>query len=261
MEIRKRIFEIVKLDEENTLTSIIYHRVMQLAIVLSIIPLMFRQQNVGFVVIDITVTVLFITDYLLRWMTADMRSKHKGWKAFALYPFTLIAIVDLLTILPVITYFNNSLRVLRVWRLLRLLRIMKIFKYFAPLQIVLAVFRKKASVLLTVVGFSVFYIFITALVMFNVETSTDPQTGQVFFHDFFDALYWSTCTLTTVGYGDIYPTSNVGRSVSMLSSLVGIAIIALPSGIITAGYMEEVHERRRRKEKKKQERQSRKQAS
>ena len=241
---RQKIFEIIERDENDNLISKLYDRIMQLAIFVSIIPLMFRGQNVIFTTIESVVTILFVTDYLLRWLTSDLRSKKKGIWAFVLYPFTLIAIIDLLTILPAISYVNDSLRVLRTWRLLRILRIAKVFKYYEPLQIVMEVFRKKAPVLLTVVGFALFYIFVTALFMFNVEQSVNPKTGELFFDDFFDALYWSTCTLTTVGYGDIYPISDIGRIVSMISALVGIAIIALPSGIITAGYMEEVQERK-----------------
>ena len=241
---RQKIFEIIERDENDNLISKLYDRIMQLAIFVSIIPLMFRGQNVIFTTIESVVTILFVIDYLLRWLTADLRSKKKGIWAFVLYPFTLIAIIDLLTILPAISYVNDSLRVLRTWRLLRILRIAKVFKYYEPLQIVMEVFRKKAPVLLTVVGFALFYIFVTALFMFNVEQSVNPKTGELFFDDFFDALYWSTCTLTTVGYGDIYPISDIGRIVSMISALVGIAIIALPSGIITAGYMEEVQERK-----------------
>ena len=244
---RQKIFEIIERDENDNLISKLYDRIMQLAIFVSIIPLMFRGQNVIFTTIESVVTILFVTDYLLRWLTADLRSKKKGIWAFVLYPFTLIAIIDLLTILPAISYVNDSLRVLRTWRLLRILRIAKVFKYYEPLQIVMEVFRKKAPVLLTVVGFALFYIFVTALFMFNVEQSVNPKTGELFFDDFFDALYWSTCTLTTVGYGDIYPISDIGRIVSMISALVGIAIIALPSGIITAGYMEEVQERKNTK--------------
>ena len=241
---RQEIFEIIERDENDNLISKLYDRIMQLAIFVSIIPLMFRGHNVIFTTIESVVTILFVTDYLLRWLTADLRSKKKGIWAFVLYPFTLIAIIDIITILPAISYVNDSLRVLRTWRLLRMLRIAKVFKYYEPLQIVMEVFRKKAPVLLTVVGFAMFYIFVTALFMFNVEQSINPETGELFFDDFFDALYWSTCTLTTVGYGDIYPISDIGRVVSMISALVGIAIIALPSSIITAGYMEEVQERK-----------------
>lgn len=243
---RKRIFEIIELDENDNLASKNYDRIMQAAIVVSIIPLMFREHNALFTTIESVVTILFVVDYLLRWATADLRSGKKGIRPFVVYPFTLIAIIDLITILPAISYVNNSLRLLRTWRLLRILRIAKMFKYYEPLQIVMEVFRKKAPVLLTVVGFALFYIFVTALFMFNVEQSANPETGELFFDNFFDALYWSACTLTTVGYGDIYPISDIGRVISMISALVGIAIIALPSGIITAGYMEEVNERKNR---------------
>ena len=72
----------------------------------------------------------------------------------------------------------------------------------------------------------------------------NPETGKHLFDDFFDAFYWAACTLTTVGYGDIYPVSDIGRLISIISSIVGIAIIALPSGIITAGYIEELNARK-----------------
>ena len=76
----------------------------------------------------------------------------------------------------------------------------------------------------------------------------NPETGKYLFDSFFDAFYWATCTLTTVGYGDLYPISQTGRVISIISSMVGIAIIALPSGIITAGYMDELKSRRGIKE-------------
>lgn len=80
--------------------------------------------------------------------------------------------------------------------------------------------------------------------MFNAEEDINPETGRYLFDNFFDAFYWAACTLTTVGYGDLYPISDVGRAISIISSLVGIAIIALPSGIITAGYIDELKERK-----------------
>ena len=86
--------------------------------------------------------------------------------------------------------------------------------------------------------------------MFNAEEQINPETGELLFATFFDAFYWSACTLTTVGYGDIYPISQIGRLISIISAMVGIAIIALPSGIITAGYMEEMRSRREAKNKK-----------
>ena len=92
--------------------------------------------------------------------------------------------------------------------------------------------RNSKEALLVVAGFACFYIIVSALLVFNVEPDT--------FNSFFDAVYWATVSLTTVGYGDIYPTTMTGKMVSMVSSFFGIAIIALPASIITAGYMDEL---------------------
>ena len=89
--------------------------------------------------------------------------------------------------------------------------------------------------------------------MFNLEEDINPETGEYLFNNFFDAFYWAACTLTTVGYGDLYPISEVGRAISILSSFVGIAIIALPSGVITAGFMNELKRRAKEEEKEEKE--------
>ena len=94
------------------------------------------------------------------------------------------------------------------------------------------VFKAQKKPLMTVGMLALVYILISALVIFNVEPDS--------FDTFFDAVYWATVSLTTMGYGDIYPVTTVGRIVTMISSVFGIAIIALPSGIITAGFMEEL---------------------
>ena len=100
-------------------------------------------------------------------------------------------------------------------------------------QIIVDVIRREKAVLGVVCLLALAYIFTTALIVFNVE----PET----FSDYFEAIYWACISLTTVGYGDIYPVSYVGQTISMLSALVGIAIVALPTGIITGGYIESMH--------------------
>ena len=96
-----------------------------------------------------------------------------------------------------------------------------------------SVFKRQKDSLTIVAFLAMGYIFVTALVMFNIEPDT--------FNSFFDAIYWATVSLTTVGYGDIYATSGIGKILTMISSLFGIAIVALPAGIITAGYMSEIN--------------------
>lgn len=210
---------------------------MLVCILLSLTPLTMRSSSVAFNVIDKVTCGIFIVDYILRWITADLRGKRKGASAFATYPFTAMAIVDLLSILPSLSILSPAFKVLRISRLLRIVRVFKFVRYYEPLQIMLAVIKREGKTLFAVLICALFYILICALVMFNVESAPSFDT-------FFDAIYWACCTLTTVGYGDIYPVSDLGRAFSMVSAIVGIALIALPSGIITSGYMEELRQRR-----------------
>lgn len=247
MDFSDRIYGIIEPRKDNRLSRI-YDVVMLLAIIIGIIPLMFRTQNKVFICFDIISCICFILDYILRWVTCDIRTKgHSRW-SFLIYPFTPMAIIDLLSILPTFSIISPTFKIVRVSRLLKIFRVFKFIRYFEPLLIILAVVRKQSKILITVLSLALFYIFITALIMFNAEEDINPETGEYLFNSFFDAFYWAACTLTTVGYGDLYPISETGRVISIISSMVGIAIIALPSGIITAGYMDEL---RTRKEAKK----------
>ena len=118
--------------------------------------------------------------------------------------------------------------------MLRILRVFKFIRYSKNIQILTNVLKKQKDSLIIVGLLALGYIFISALIIFNVEPNTFPN--------FFDALYWATISLTTVGYGDIYAVSTTGKIITMISSFLGIAIVALPAGIITAGYMKEIKE-------------------
>ena len=251
---RKSIYKIIepKYNNHDSLLSRLYDWIMLITIFVAIIPLMFREQTSLFYYFDIIPCTLFIIDYLLRWITADYRMPKRGIWAFVIYPFTPIAIIDLLSILPTFNFIKDAFKVTRVVRLLKIIRVVKVIRYFEPLRIVMSVIRKQQVILCTVLSLAIFYVFITALIMFNAEQQINPETGQYLFPSFFDAFYWAACTLTTVGYGDLYPITTTGRVISIISSVVGIAIIALPSGIITAGYMDEVksHKTKFRNKKK-----------
>lgn len=246
MNIRDKIYRIIepKYNNKDSLLSRVYDWVMLIAIFIAIIPLIFREQSTLFYFFDVIPCALFILDYVLRWITADFRMPKRGAWAFVIYPFTAMAIVDMLSILPTFNFVKDAFKVTRVVRLFKIIRVVKVVRYFEPLRIVMAVIKKQRVILATVLALALFYVFITALIMFNAEEQIDPADGEYLFESFFDAFYWASCTLTTVGYGDIYPISTVGRVISIISSVVGIAIIALPSGIITAGYMEEVRNKK-----------------
>lgn len=232
---RKRIYSLL----ESSRDSDWYDILMLVAILVSVVPLMFVEEYPVFRVIEIVTVSIFIVDYILRWITADYRLQKGGW-SFVIYPFTAWAVIDLLSILPALSLIGRGFKILRITRLLRILRLFKLIRYSDKIEVLGKVIRKEKGVLLTVLGIAIFYVFVTALIMFNVEPHVNPATGATTFATFFDALYWATVTLTTVGYGDMIPATDIGRFVSMLSSLFGVAIIALPSGVITASYLEEL---------------------
>lgn len=239
---RKKIYGLLESARDGDWYDIL----MLVAILVSVVPLMFVEEYSVFRVIEIVTVFIFIVDYILRWITADYRLQKGGW-SFVIYPFTAWAVIDLLSILPALSLINRGFKILRITRLLRILRLFKLIRYSDKIEVLGKVIRKEKGVLLTVLGIAVFYVFVTALIMFNVEPHVNPVTGATTFATFFDALYWATVTLTTVGYGDMIPATDIGRFVSMLSSLFGVAIIALPSGVITASYLEELRNLKKNK--------------
>ena len=232
---RERIYQIIEKSDGEDKPSRIYDTLMLVSIVGSLIPLAFKTENTIFLVIDKTAMGIFIIDYLLRWATADFKYEKRGILSFLKYPFSPMAIIDLLSILPSLSIVNNgfkALRVLRMIRTLRVFRVLKVVRYSKSFQIIGNVVRSSKESLIAVGVLAIGYIVVSALVIFNVEPDS--------FDNFFEAVYWATVSLTTVGYGDIYPVSTLGRVITMVSSIFGIAVVALPAGIITAGYMSEL---------------------
>ncbi len=229
---RQKIYGMINASKDPA--SVVYNCVMLAAILASLVPLAFKNSNTVFFVLDCVTVTLFILDYVLRLITADLKLK-RGALSFFLYPITFMALIDLVSIVPTFLLMASGLQVLKLLRLTRFLRVLRVFKlarYSRSLTVFANVIRKQKANLTAVATLAVAYILISALIIFNVEPDT--------FHNFFDAIYWATISLTTLGYGDIYPVTNAGRIVTMLSSFVGIAIVALPSGIITAGIMREI---------------------
>ena len=227
--IRHRIYEIIEPSMYGDKLSKAYDIIIIIAIIVSLIPLLINGNDDTVHLIEEICIGIFIIDYILRLATADFKMKKVKY-SFLKYPFTPMAIIDLLSILPICTPLSQEFYLLRI---VRLIRTMKVVRYSKSAQIIIRVFVSQKKALLSVFGFTCMYIFIISVIIFNAE----PET----FDTIFDAIYWGTVTITTLGYGDLYPVSSVGRVIAMISALVGVAVIALPSGIITAGYMNEMN--------------------
>ena len=237
---RKRIFEIIEISNGKNILSTIYDDVILMVIVLSLIPLTFKDHNMVFHTIENVVIWIFIIDYILHFLTADYLFNKKSITSFLRYPFSFFAMIDLICIVSSLIMLNNTFKLLRLFRMLRTLRVFHIFKAFhhsKGMIMITTVFKKQKATLMTIGTLTAVYILICALIIFNVEPDT--------FSSFFDAIYWATVSLTTIGYGDITMTTNTGHLVIMISSIFGILIVALSAGIMTAGYMTELNEEKK----------------
>ena len=231
---RKKIYDMIEVSQDSHYVRSTYDLMMLVAIIISIIPLAFKQTNTLFIIMDVSTVIIFIIDYILRLITADYLLKTRRKWAFLVYPFTFWALIDLISILPTLTALNSGFKLFKLLRIIKTFRVFKALRYSRKVRIASMVLKKSRNALLVVMSLTIGYILVAALIVFNVEPDT--------FNNFFDAAYWATVSLTTVGYGDIYPVTTAGRVVTIISSIMGIIIIALPSGVITAGYMEVVKE-------------------
>ncbi len=224
---REKIYETVHIYK-GSFKSEAYKWVMIFFIILSIMPLTVKESFPLFRIIDAVCLTVFVIDYLLRFITADYKFGQMRVTSFLRYPFRLISIIDLLSIfaLAVSLFGMGSIEMVKALSVFRIVRIMR---YSKSVRTILEILKKSKKPLVAVGSLALGYIAISAIVIFNVEPDS--------FETFFDAVYWATVSLTTVGYGDIYPVSIAGRIVAMLSSFFGIAVVALPAGIVTAEYL------------------------
>ena len=237
--LRKRIYKIVEVADDAGFWGKVYDYTMIAVIAASLVPLAFKEEPRALIAVDHVAQAVFIIDYLLRWLTADYYFGKKTASSFLRYPLTPFAVIDLLSIVPLLTAWSRGLELLRLLRVLRAVRVFRVFKalrYSRSVHIIGEVFRKQRTPLLAVAFLAAGYVLFSALLIFHVE----PEA----FATFFDAVYWATTSMATMGYGDIVAVTVVGRIVTMVSSVFGLAIIALPAGIISVGYMKALEEDR-----------------
>lgn len=233
---RKRIYDIVY-NENNTIGGKIYDIIIIIAVTASIIPLAFREYGPVFFIIDIACAIIFALDLLLKLLCADLKYKKSFLSAF-MYLFSFEGIIDIISVLPPLALLSRSMNWLSYAKFLRPLKLFRIFKFLRhsrSYMVISAVIRKQKKILTLTFALAVAYILFTALVMYNIEPDT--------FKTYLDAVYWATVSLTTVGYGDLTPVTNLGKLICVISAIVGVGIIALPSGVIAAGYIDEFNNR------------------
>ncbi|MDO4198848.1 MAG: ion transporter [Erysipelotrichaceae bacterium] len=233
---KRKIYEIINPAEDKKSWSFVYDLFMIIVIIVSLIPLAIKDYYKVLDYLEIFCTAVFIIDYLFRLITADIKL-NKGFMSYLIYPFTPMALIDLISLLPSITMLNAGFKVLKVFRLLRTLRALRVFKsfrYSKNITIIANVFKRQKDSLLVVLALTIGYVLVSSLIIFNLE----PES----FETYLDAVYWAVIPLTNIGYGTNVTVTAAGKIITMISSILAILIVALPVGIITAGYMEEISE-------------------
>ena len=245
MSVRRGIFEIIQPDHGNSLASRAFDMTITALILMSAVIVFAVTFDLPPSVLPVlkwlerAASIVFTIEYLLRILTADFLYPANGplW-ARAKYAVSPMAIIDLVAILPfwLPMFLPCSMLALRALRLVRLLRILKLNRYFDAVKSIGEVLASKKRELVGSLFFVVLLMLVSSLLMHSVEHDAQPEV----FKNAFSGLWWAVATLTTVGYGDIYPVTVLGRVLGAVIAFSGIAAVAIPTGIITAGLTEQI---------------------
>lgn len=243
---KKKIYHLIERGEHGSKINLYFDYAIMALILLNIIALILEtipeiRSSIGqylrlFEIISVGV---FTIEYLLRIYVSDLIYPSAGrFKASLRFIFSGYGLVDLLSILPFYIPFiiKTDLRFLRILRLMRFLRILKINRYNKSLNLIQSVIKEKSSEL-TLTGFAALLVLIIAsFLMYYAEGNVQPDK----FPNILACFWWAIATLTTVGYGDVYPVTALGKVLSGTIAVLGIGLVALPTGIIGAGFLEKI---------------------
>ncbi|MFN2457529.1 MAG: ion transporter [Chitinophagaceae bacterium] len=209
------------------------------AVILETVPSIYEPYQHFFDNFDLFSVVVFSIEYVLRvWSSnCDPKYKHSVYGRLR-YMVSWGALIDLLAIIPIYlhTILNFDLRVLRIMRLMRFFRLFRLTAYMQSAKLVTNVFKSRANELVLSLVLVLFLFIISSCVMYFVEHPMQPEA----FSSIPATMWWSIVSLTTVGYGDMRPITDLGKILTGVMLLIGVALLALPAGIITAGFLEEL---------------------
>jgi voltage-gated potassium channel len=189
--------------------------------------------------IELVSIYVFTIEYVLRvWSCVENDRYSQPWWGRLRFIFSPLALIDLLAVLPF--YLSMGLLDLRFLRLVRLLRLLKVTRYVRALHVIGQVVRRKRAELLVTLGMIGLILLLVSSVMYSIESVAQPDK----FGSIPDTMWWGVATLTTVGYGDVYPITPAGKVFSSIIAVLGLGLFAIPTGILASGFNEQLQERR-----------------
>ena len=242
---RKRVAEIIEMGSVNDWISRGYDilsAVMLLANLIATILYTFDQMELRcgrlLLLIEAVTVAFFAVDFVLRVWTARIGYPNKTeLRAVLKYVFSLAGIVDLLSFLPYYlpVFFPAGAAVFRIFRVVRIFRLFQINAYYSAMNVITEVLNGKKQQLLSSVFIILVLIIASSLCMYSLEHEAQPEV----FSNAFSGIWWSVSTLLTVGYGDIYPVTIPGKIISIFITFLGVGMVAIPTGIISAGFVDQ----------------------
>lgn len=216
-----------------------------LAAVLETEPNLWNGSRVLFLYIEWICTTLFIVEYVGRlWAQAENPKYCDGIKGKIRYALTPSAILDFLAIAPIIVAFAGSEAfIFRLFRLLRVLRLARLGRFSEAMGYVIVAVRTRRHELILSVCAALVLLLVSATVLYVVEGGDQKEA----FGSIPRAMWWAVATLTTVGYGDVYPVTILGKIFASVTAMAGIALIAMPTGILAAAFSEAVQSQDQKK--------------
>lgn len=247
---RRRIFSIIQAGYMDDKPSLAYDFTLMTAILITLAIAVFDTfpaaascQNLLHGAEIITV-IFFTADYFLRIWTADIlyEGRYPRGKAAVKFIFSLSGIIDFLSCIPYFLPFTGDF--LRIFRIVRILRVFRVHKYADPLHVIASVVGKKKGQLLSSIFIVLVLIVASSLLMYCLEHEAQPEA----FANAFSGFWWAVNTLLTVGYGDVVPITFAGKICGTILTFLGVGMVAIPTGILSAGFMEQVTHLKREEE-------------
>ncbi len=240
MRLKRKIFDIIQIGDKSNLISRFFDVFISITI-FSNITVVFLQTFdelanyfVFFKAIEISTTFLFIIEYILRIWTADYLYPHYSeLKSRLRFLISYDGIVDLLTIIP--AFFLSGFIVFRMLRVIRIFHLFRINKQYDSFNVITTVLWEKRKQILSSIVIILILMLASSLCMFSAEHETQPTV----FRNAFSGLWWAVSTVLTVGYGDIYPVTILGKCMAIVIAFLGVGVVAIPTGIISAGFVEQ----------------------
>ncbi len=241
---RERLFKIISVGYLGDWISVAYDVIGSIALILNLLVAFLstfselaKYSDLFLKIEEITI-YFFTIDYFLRLICAKCLYPNKSeFKSIVSYVFSFMGIIDLLCFLPYYfpVFFPVGAAAFRMFRVARVLRLFRINAYYDSLNVITEVIKNKSQQLLSSVFIISIMMLASSLCMYSVEHDAQPEV----FRNAFSGIWWAASTLLTVGYGDIYPITALGRILGILLAFLGVGIVAIPTGIISAGFVEQ----------------------